>query len=44
MCLFTKAVSHVSQTHIFARRDGVRQVLVYSMQFAAAEELARRDR
>lgn len=40
MCLFTKAVSHVSQTNIFARRAGAHQVLVYSMQFAAAEELA----
>lgn len=40
MCLFTKAVSHVSATNIFARRDGVRQLLVYSMEFAATEELA----
>ncbi|MCA9630554.1 MAG: hypothetical protein KC766_22945 [Myxococcales bacterium] len=40
MCLFTKAVSHVSSTHIFARREGARQLLVYSMEFAATEELA----
>lgn len=41
MCCFTRPVSHVGSTRIFARRlpDG-RQLLVYAMSVAAAEDLA----
>jgi hypothetical protein len=41
MCCFSKHVEHVAATQIFARpkRDG-RQVLAYSMRFAAREALA----
>lgn len=44
MCMFTQPVERVSKTEIFARliaEDGVpKQVLVYSMEFTAAEDLA----
>jgi hypothetical protein len=41
MCCFSQPVSHVSSTKIFARHlDDGDQVLVYSMRFAAAGELA----
>ena len=41
MCCFSRAVSQVSDTNLFARpeRDG-RQILVYSMRFAADGEVA----
>src|SRR5688572_11094269 len=40
MCCFTQTVEHVAETCIFARADGPRQILVYSMTYAAARELA----
>src|SRR5690606_22829265 len=41
MCIFSGHVGHVASTQIFARRlPGQRQALIYSMEFAAAEELA----
>lgn len=39
MCIFS-GPAHVSSTRIFARRRGNRQVLVYQMDFAAAEDVA----
>lgn len=40
MCCFSQPVLDVSKTKIFARRDGERQFLVYSMNLQAASELA----
>jgi hypothetical protein len=41
MCCFSRPVKHVSQTQIFARSaEGGRQILVYSMNVALAEDLA----
>lgn len=42
MCCFSRAVSSVGATQIFARRldDGPRQALVYSMTLSFSEELA----
>lgn len=40
MCCFSGAVDHVANTQIFARLDGDRQTLVYSMDFAAAADVA----
>ncbi|QSQ24487.1 hypothetical protein JY651_05915 [Pyxidicoccus parkwayensis] len=41
MCCFSKSVEEVFDTNIFARdAQGAEQFLVYSMQFAAAEDLA----
>ncbi len=40
MCCFSQPVLSVSKTRIFARRDGKRQFLVYSMNLQAASELA----
>jgi hypothetical protein len=41
MCCFSRAVEHVTKTNLFARSvAGGRQVLVYSMTLAAAEDLA----
>ncbi len=41
MCIFSGHVEHVGATQIFARRvSGQRQALIYSMEFAAANELA----
>jgi len=40
MCCFTLPVEHVGDTCIFARADGARQSLVYSMTYAAEQELA----
>lgn len=40
MCCFSQPVLSVSKTRIFARLDGARQFLVYSMNLQAASELA----
>lgn len=40
MCLFTGPVEKVSNTSIFARAVGERQIVVYSMTYAAASPLA----
>lgn len=40
MCCFTRPVEHVGETCIFARADGPQQTLVYSMTYAAEDELA----
>ena len=40
MCLFTRPVENVSDTNIFARAVGPRQILVYEMAYAALGELA----
>ncbi len=40
MCCFSGEPEHVSDTQIFARGIDARQVLVYSMQYAAKRELA----
>jgi hypothetical protein len=40
MCLFTEIVDDVSDTNIFARALGDRQLLVYEMSYAAKSELA----
>jgi hypothetical protein len=40
MCCFTQAVDHVSDTSIFARGVNGRQVIVYSMAYAAQSDLA----
>jgi hypothetical protein len=40
MCLFTGDVTHVSDTNIFARGADDRQILVYSMDYAADSPLA----
>jgi hypothetical protein len=41
MCIFSRAVEEVSGTRLFARHSGDgRQVLVYSMAMAAADDLA----
>lgn len=41
MCCFSRHVEHVAATRIFARpKKGGRQLLAYSMRFAAAEPLA----
>jgi hypothetical protein len=40
MCCFTELVEQVSDTNIYARAFGARQVLVYEMQYAAKSELA----
>jgi hypothetical protein len=40
MCIFSKPVIDVSDTKIFARRDGNMQYLAYQMNFEAKEELA----
>ena len=40
MCIFSGDIESVSNTRIFARHDGDRQVLAYSMSFAASDELA----
>lgn len=40
MCIFTRAVEHVSDTSIFARMDGARQYLIYEMQMTSAEDNA----
>ncbi len=40
MCCFTAEVERVSDTSIFARSVGPRQILVYSMAYAAQSDLA----
>lgn len=40
MCCFTGEVEKISDTSIFARATGERQLVVYSMAYAAASELA----
>ena len=40
MCIFTRAVEHVSDTNIFARMDGARQYLVYEMRMTSSEDNA----
>ena len=40
MCCFTEAVEKVSDTSIFARAHGPRQIVVYSMAYAAKSDLA----
>jgi len=35
MCIFSAPVDHVRRTRIFARREGVRQLLAYEMAFTA---------
>lgn len=40
MCIFSRAVQHVSQTSIYARGVGQEQILVYSMSLSAGSELA----
>src|SRR5262245_34777453 len=40
MCLFTLEVDDVSDTNIFARAVGDRQILVYEMSYASQAELA----
>src|SRR4051794_3567326 len=41
MCCFSKPVTHVSATNIFARTNGAaRQFLVYAMSIQAKEDLA----
>jgi len=40
MCMFSKSVERVSDTKIFARRSGRRQLLVYEMRLAATGDLA----
>jgi hypothetical protein len=41
VCCFSRPVKHVSQTQLFARAStGNRQLLAYSMSFAAREDLA----
>jgi len=40
MCCFSRPVEIVSDTNIFARADGARQYLVYSMKYAARSDLA----
>ena len=40
MCCFTEPVEKVSDTSIFARAYGGRQLLVYSMAYAAKSDLA----
>lgn len=40
MCCFSKSVESVASTRIFARSEGERQFLVYSMEFSAATDLA----
>ena len=40
MCCFTEDVEKVSDTSIFARANGSRQLVVYSMAYAARSELA----
>lgn len=40
MCCFSGQVQRVAGTRIFARLDGARQALVYSMQFSAASDVA----
>jgi hypothetical protein len=40
MCCFTEVVEHVSDTSIYARAVGPRQILVYEMLYAAKSELA----
>jgi hypothetical protein len=40
MCCFSKSIESVSGTRIFARSEGERQFLVYSMEFSAATDLA----
>ncbi len=40
MCMFSQPVQHVAKTCIFARGAGAEQLLVYSMDFRAAADLA----
>lgn len=40
MCCFSKSIESVAGTRIFARSEGERQFLVYSMEFSAATDLA----
>ncbi len=40
MCVFTGPVERVSDTSIYARAAGPRQVLVYGMEYAASRDLA----
>ncbi len=40
MCIFSKPVLDVSDTKIFARRDGDHQILAYQMNFKAKQDLA----
>ena len=40
MCCFSGTVERVSDTRIFARGMGARQLLVYAMKYAAASDLA----
>lgn len=40
MCCFSAEVEHVSDTNIYARAIGDRQILVYSMSYAAKSPLA----
>jgi hypothetical protein len=40
MCCFSRDVRRVSNTRIFGRLDGTRQVVVYAMALSAAEDLA----
>jgi len=40
MCVFTGEVEHVANTNIYARAQGERQTLVYSMSYAATSPLA----
>lgn len=40
MCIFSRAVHHVSATKLFARREGQIQHLIYAMNFQAENPLA----
>ena len=40
MCCFSRPVQNVSKTKIFARISGAYQILVYEMEYEAAEDLA----
>lgn len=40
MCIFSRAVKHVSATKLFARREGSLQHLAYSMNFQSPDALA----
>ena len=40
MCCFSSAVEDVSNTSIFARRQGQEQFIVYEMTFSAAQDIA----
>jgi hypothetical protein len=40
MCCFSQQVGHVANTNIFARGVNGKQLLVYSMSYRAAADLA----